>query len=78
MNKEIKTMKCAMTIAGSDSGAGAGIQADMLSIAANGVYACTAIAAITAQNPEGVSDILAVPPKTLRAQMEAIESFYNP
>lgn len=78
MDRKTKTMKCAMTIAGSDSGGGAGIQADMLSIAANGVYACTAVAAITAQNPERVSGILAVPPEILRAQMEAIDSFYKP
>ena len=77
MSKKAET-NCAMTIAGSDSGGGAGIQADMLSIAANGVYACTAIAAITAQNPDGVSAVLGVPPQTLRAQMETIESFYNP
>lgn len=47
-------MPCAMTVAGSDSGAGAGIQADILAIAANGVYACSVVTAFTAQNPDGL------------------------
>lgn len=51
-------MPCAMTVAGSDSGAGAGIQADILAIAANGVYACSVVTALTAQNPDGVYGVL--------------------
>ena len=50
-----------LTIAGSDSGAGAGIQADVKSISANGGYAVTVITAITAQNTNGVQNVLPVP-----------------
>jgi len=71
-------MPCAMTVAGSDSGAGAGIQADLLSFAANGVYGCTAIAALTAQNPDGVFAIFASPSEMLAAQMKAVAEFYRP
>ena len=51
-------MKTALTIAGSDSGGGAGIQADIKTKTTNGVYATSAITALTAQNTTGVRDIL--------------------
>ncbi len=76
--KNRKEIRCAMTIAGSDSGGGAGIQADMLTFAANGVFATSAIAAITAQNPDGVSSISTVPIDTFRAQMDSVFDFFAP
>lgn len=76
--KHADNMPCAMTVAGSDSGAGAGIQADLLAIAANGVYGCSAIAALTAQNPERVTGIEAAQIPTISAQMRAVEEFYKP
>lgn len=68
----MKTIRKAMTIAGSDSGAGAGIQADLKTFAALGVYGTTAITAITAQNTVGVSAVLALNPKFVGAQIDAI------
>ena len=65
-------MKTALTIAGSDCSGGAGIQADIKTMTANGVYAMSAITALTAQNTTGVSDILEVPPPFLANQLDAI------
>jgi hydroxymethylpyrimidine/phosphomethylpyrimidine kinase len=65
-------MKTAMTIAGSDSGGGAGIQADLKTFAAHGVYGTSAITAITAQNTIGVTAVLALPADIVTAQIEAI------
>ena len=59
------TMKTALTIAGSDSSGGAGIQADMKTMIANGVYAMSAITALTAQNTTGVQGIFEVTPEFL-------------
>lgn len=61
-----------LTIAGSDSGGGAGIQADLKTFAALGCYGMSAITALTAQNTEGVSAIHAVPADFLRAQIDAV------
>lgn len=61
-----------LTIAGSDSGGGAGIQADIKSIAACGGFAMTAITAITVQNTLGVSSIHNIPADTVSAQIEAV------
>lgn len=63
-----------LTIAGSDSGGGAGIQADIKTISACGCYAATAITAITAQNTLGVTDIHPVPIKIIEAQIDAVMS----
>ena len=65
-------MKTVLTIAGSDSGAGAGIQADLKTFAALGVYGTSAITAITAQNTVGVTAISAVPSDIVIAQIEAV------
>ena len=65
-------MKTALSIAGSDSGGGAGIQADIKTMTMNGVFAMTAVTALTAQNTTGVTGILAVEPEFLAAQIDAI------
>jgi len=62
----------ALTIAGSDSGGGAGIEADLKAFARCGVHGCAAITAITAQNTLGVEAIHAVPPETILAQVRAV------
>lgn len=63
-----------LTIAGSDSGGGAGIQADLKTIAANGCYGLSVITALTAQNTLGVSGIHPVPLDFVTAQMDAVLS----
>ena len=65
-------MKTALTIAGSDSSGGAGIQADIKTMTANGVYAMSAVTALTAQNTTGVTDIMEVSPDFLKAQIAAV------
>ena len=65
-------MKKVLTIAGSDCSGGAGIQADMKTMMANGVYAMSAITALTAQNTTGVSGILEVTPEFLAQQLDSI------
>lgn len=64
----------AVTIAGSDSGGGAGIQADLKTFSALGVYGASVIAALTAQNTLGVTGIHDVPPAFIAAQMDAVFS----
>ena len=61
-----------LSIAGSDSGGGAGIQADLKTVAALGCYGMTAITALTAQNTRGVRSIHGVPPQMLRDQIDAV------
>lgn len=68
----------ALTIAGSDSGGGAGIQADLKTFQQRGVFGMTVITAITAQNTLGVSDIHAIPTSTITAQMAAIAEDFQP
>lgn len=65
-------MKTALSIAGSDCSGGAGIQADMKTMTMNGVYAMTAITALTAQNTIGVSTIMEVTPEFLKQQIDCI------
>ena len=68
----------ALTIAGSDSGGGAGIQADLKTFAAFGVYGCSVITAITAQNTLQVTGIESVSPDMVRKQLEAVLSDIRP
>jgi len=63
-----------LCVGGSDSGGGAGIQADMKAVSACGCYGLTVITALTAQNTRGVQDIFPVPPKFIAAQMDAVLS----
>lgn len=68
----MKTYKRTLTIAGSDSGGGAGIQADIKTISACGCFATSAITAITAQNTEGVFAIHAIPPEIVEKQIQVV------
>ena len=71
-------MKTALTIAGSDSSGGAGIQADIKTMTANGVYAMSAITALTAQNTTGVYGIMEVTPEFLVNQLDCIFTDIRP
>ena len=65
-------MKTALTIAGSDSSGGAGIQADIKTMTANGVYAMSAVTALTAQNTTGVESVMEAAPEFLRQQIRMV------
>ena len=71
-------MKTALTIAGSDSSGGAGIQADLKTMIANGVYAMTAITALTAQNTTGVQGLFEVTPEFLEQQIDSVFTDIRP
>lgn len=71
-------MKTALTIAGSDSSGGAGIQADLKTMTANRVYAMSAITALTAQNTTGVTEIMEVTPDFLKEQLEDVITDIRP
>jgi hydroxymethylpyrimidine/phosphomethylpyrimidine kinase len=62
----------ALTIAGTDSGGGAGVAADLRTFAACGVHGCVAVTAVTVQNTVGVTGVHTVPPETVAAQIEAV------
>lgn len=68
----INNMKTALTIAGSDCSGGAGVQADIKTMLANGVYAMSAITALTAQNTTGITSIMEVAPSFLEDQLDRI------
>lgn len=72
--KEFMSIPIALTIAGSDSSGGAGIQADLKTFAACGVYGASAITALTAQNTKGVTGIHDVPADFITAQIDAVFS----
>ncbi len=71
-------MKTALTIAGSDSSGGAGIEADIKTMSANGVFATVAVTALTAQNTTGVLGISEVTPEFLRLQLDAVFTDIRP
>ena len=73
-----KTLPVALTIAGSDSGGGAGVQADLKTFAALGVHGASAIACLTAQNPKRVLSVEPCSPKMLRQQIEAVFEALDP
>ena len=72
------SMKTGLTIAGSDCSGGAGIQADIKTMTTNGVYAMSAITALTAQNTTGVRDILELSPQFLKEQLDCIFTDIRP
>jgi len=72
------TLPVALTIAGSDSGAGAGIQADLKTFAALGVHGTGVITAVTAQNPKGVLGVQATDPAMVNSQLAAVFDAFHP
>jgi len=74
MTDQPRAVSIALTIAGSDSSGGAGIQADLKTFSALGVYGASVLTALTAQNTRGVDDVLAVPPAFVKAQLESVLS----
>ena len=75
--KSQKRSGCCLTIAGSDSGGNAGVQADLRAFHAYGLHGCTVFAALTAQNPFGVSAIHAIPADFVGAQLDAVLGIYD-
>lgn len=68
---------CCLTIAGSDSGGNAGVQADLRAFHAFGLHGCTVLTALTAQNPRGVRAVHAVPPAFVAEQLDAVFETYG-
>lgn len=77
MTDKAPSIPIALTIAGSDSSGGAGIQADLKSFTALGVYGASVLTALTAQNTRGVDEVLAVPPEFVTAQLKSVLSDLN-
>jgi hydroxymethylpyrimidine/phosphomethylpyrimidine kinase len=75
---KMKKIPVALTIAGSDSGGGAGIQADLKTFASLDVHGTSAVTCLTAQNPEGLSGIQAARPELVRKQIEAVKASLRP
>jgi hydroxymethylpyrimidine/phosphomethylpyrimidine kinase len=71
-------MRTALTIAGSDSGGGAGLQADLKTFAAHGVYGLTAITAVTAQDTQRVASVLPLPPALVAEQIDLVVADFGP
>ncbi len=67
-----REVSCAITVAGSDSCGGAGVEADLKTFAALGVFGTCALTAVTAQNTQGVYDILPIPPRMVEKQIEVV------
>ena len=76
--ERMRKMRTALTIAGSDSSGGAGIQADIKTMTANGVFAMSAITALTAQNTTGVAGIMEASPEFLKQQIDCIFTDIRP
>lgn len=76
MNSELYTTSV-LTIAGSDSSAGAGIQQDLRTITAHGIYGATVITAITSQNTLGVQHVMPIPPDVVRSQLRSVLTDLN-
>ena len=76
MHVENGRQSAALTIAGSDSGGNAGVQADIRAFHTFGVHACTVLAALTAQNPSGVSAVLVPDAGFVAAQLDAVLPAY--
>lgn len=75
---KLSKQPCALTIAGSDSGGGAGAQIDLKVFASLGVHGTSAITCVTAQNPKGVSGIQSCKPEMVRAQIDAVFEGFSP
>jgi hydroxymethylpyrimidine/phosphomethylpyrimidine kinase len=77
MAAKLQPLPVALTIAGSDSGGGAGIQADLLTFARCGVYGTTAITCLTSQNPDGVTDLHPVPGPSVAEQTRQVLRYFD-